>query len=188
MSSARLRMMAAMIGTTTDPVLPSGYTRLEYVQGTGEKNLPLGIGATTNDVIVIDLQDPSETSGSTNIYCSHGDKAGRWFGRISTGKYGIGNSSANIINVMASVRTVCTLYYTDTTTFHLEANGLSATRVSAGVWGSWNLFGESSYSTCRIYSFKLTRSGTDVMNLVPCKNSDNKVGFYDTVTDTFLEY
>lgn len=38
----------------------------------------------------------------------------------------------------------------------------------------------------KVYSFRITRDDTVIMNLVPCINPNNEIGMYDTVSKTFF--
>ena len=166
-------------------MLPSGYTKLEYIEGTGQNYIDTGVSHNKTTVVrvVAEIlneqgQNPSILFGSTGFLM--GTRNGQWYCvTFSSSTQGVADTNKH--------------------TFILDGNGYSyvddlciENREAASSSRSIYLFktnGSSSgdNSTKRIYSARVTTDGIDTADLVPARrNLDSVVGFYDLVSDTFL--
>lgn len=167
--------------------LPAGFTKLAYVT---LKNQLIDTGEKTNKTTVIEAKmnpttttatylwySDSSSSGSTNTtaYCS---SAGNW--RFGSRVFGIGN--ATYTGAMHEFKQSEEGVWIDGSKINSYASVSSFT-------SSANLrFGSSANTNNRFTWFRHTRDGAVLTWHVACKrDSDNAVGFYDLVSDTFTE-
>ena len=167
--------------------LPSGFTKLSYVS---LKNSLIDTGAKTNKTTVIEAKmmpttttstylwySDSSSSGSSNTtaYCS---SSGNW--RFGSRVFGIGN--ANYVGAMHEFKQSEEGVWIDGSKINSYATVSSFT-------SSANLrFGSSANTANRFVWFKHTRDGALLTWHRACRrDSDNAVGFYELVSDTFIE-
>lgn len=179
-----------LFGGTEQRNLPSGYTQVEYLESSGTQYIDTGVVPTKNTKIEIrNIQKSTDTSfgvagqlyafntGGNNYYSFGGAPNAGTF----TGAYLI-NLDATIvmskddglvINGQQVVAFSDVSDFTTDLTFWLFARNNTTESYKMG--------------TQRTYYFKMWNNGALIRNLIPCKrNSDNVLGMYDTVTDTFL--
>jgi len=172
--------------------LPSGYTRLSYIESTGTQYLDTGFNPNQDTRVVMDCDFPN-TSTTCWIFGA----------RTST------NVNFSMLFVNSKIRTdynvAHEIYVTSTSATHIDKNKDVTTvnktdTVTDGTYTSANTF-SSPYSiylfstndagtakTCssgKIKNCKIYDNGTLVRNFVPCVNSSGTVGMYDTVGKTF---
>ena len=173
--------------------LPSGYTELEYVQSSGTQYLDTGVAFKDGIRVEVDFQYIS--LGGTAYTFGFNDYLGYLF-YVSNGVYTINSSQS--INYSASIYNKTHISATFTATNNIPTitatigdETKTFTRSNSG--GSlYNLqiftaSGQANYaSTGRCYGVKVYDNDVLVMELVPAiRTSDNKVGMYDTVGNTF---
>ena len=179
----RRRMM--MVGG----LLPSGYTRVDYIQGTGSQYIDTGfvVNKSDNYVLEIDGLFPSQAQAyqGCNGYMQF----------FVGSKYGISNESSISVGNRDTVRIA---YANQTAT--LTVNGPQAESKS---WASYsgadvklgilrmgdtnNGWFSGGVASGTIYGYKVWKNNILVSECVPCvRNSDNVAGVYDVIREQFI--
>lgn len=180
-------------------VVPDGYNQLEYIESSGTQYINTGIRLESNYVIDMDI---SINSGNSDRWIFGADN-------YSDNRYGVNSLDDTSIQAI-----FCANSWTPSTSitvgerFNIEYKlGSQQTCSKDGaVFGTkTNTINKSSLdlyifsdninntvtspSKIRAYTFKCysdLEKSTIIMNLVPCKrSSDNAIGMYDLVTNTF---
>lgn len=192
-------------GGGDDDELPAGYTRMTYIEAPRwtKSFIATGVIASNNigfeiDALVYDSINQTEDEYGCLLgarYSSNSDDF-----QLTTytadnsgfsGTLRLGGSDNNFSGrITQGVRFTAKLNGTTYT-----VNGTSTT-VSRNIGSNAKeiyLFAlnqngiATQYGHARIYSFKLTNSGTTILDFVPCKrDSDNRYGFYDTISQSFF--
>lgn len=186
-------------------VLPALYQEVEYIEGTGTQYLQLGFPIGPTNRVLLDL----ERLG-VNSWCSENDHE-----NLKPGIFGCGNSATagrydmvlnndglavwcdedfwQFTSVPSDPRA---LFEWDLSTGKLYVDGeqaypfqvpTTASTYNACIFAT-NIAGTiSNKITMRMYGAEFYTSGTLTSKLVPCyRLSDNVIGAYDTVSNTFL--
>ena len=182
-------------------LLPSGYTELEYISSSsgGNQYIDLGIKLyetlNTNYDIAMKFNIASGNANQAAIFAcqdsdndpwpgtfirtnsSSGKVIGRYIGGTAKDNT-LGNLGADIeLPVQTSPNKNVTSLNNNNTT-HQYGTSLFCAFV-----GGTNT--PARYCNAKLYYFKLFVNGTLVRDLIPCKNSNNVVGMYDVVNNTF---
>ena len=177
--------------------LPSGYTRLEYIESNGVQQINTGVtsdnGIGIKAEVQIQLTDapPAERAiVGLKDYCG-----GYEVFFSSNGKY---ISAWNANSKYASVK----VDYTTGVIYRITSE-MTSNRITLNVNGVENTYsgtvnGRSTDETtlfnlcnqfgiyARLYSAKIWKDGTLVRNFIPAKNSSNVIGLYDMVSKAFF--
>lgn len=170
--------------------LPSGYTKLEYIESSGTQYIDTGVSnfSTQSTHVILDVDWLSGLGCYFGCYSS-----GRsWYvealqpTKIYSG-YLDGGKSADISTVIGR-------YTVDKNGVNTNVNGVKIQHPSAGNTASISICllacgGSSGASdiadAARIYSCKIYLGLGLIRQFVPCKNSSGEVGLYDEVNDVF---
>lgn len=170
--------------------LPSGYTKLEYIESSGTQYINTGVSSfpTQNTRVILDV----DWLSGLGYYFGCSQSGIRWFvealqpTKIYSGYLDKGKS--------ADISTVIGRYTVDKNGVDTNVNGVKILHASAGNTASISICllacnGSSGVSgiadAARIYSCKIySRSGL-IRQFVPCKNSSGEIGLYDEVNDVF---
>ena len=170
--------------------LPSGYTKLEYIESSGTQYIDTGVSSfpAQNTRVILDV---NWLSGLGDYFgCSQSGR--RWFvealqpTKIYSGYLDEGKS--------ADIATVIGRYTVDKNGVYTNVNGVQISHASASTTISRSIYllatnGSSGVSgiadAARIYSCKIYLSSGLIRQFVPCKNSSGEVGLYDEVNDVF---
>ncbi len=178
------------VGNSTEiPILPEGYTQIEYIKSTGQEYIDTGI-APTDDLML-----------STTILI---DKSGPYnraaFGAAWNNKsFFLGIASENLIYFHSNGVSkpipvdMATPISMECTVPRIVVNGVEYLMEGSGgnPSGQIRLFwvGSDEYPTRKgvltLYWCKMTKNGEVVRDFIPCINPSGEVGLYDLVTDTF---
>ena len=172
--------------------LPDTYTQLQYVESSGSQYINTGyIINTSTDIVEMTF----ECVGTT-IY--------KWlFGEHdNNARFGLGvGDGANKRNVAYGATTYKVndvLFYNSLHNFKADSTGVFIDNNKIANYSSFSststlaLFclnndGFVNGTAARIQSYKHTRNGVALIDLVPVtRNSDNKAGFYDFVSENFI--
>ena len=186
-------------GWTVRPDVPSGYTRLEYIESSGTQYIDTGITSVVNAEFGLIAQQTKLLSGFPTMVGAN-DTAGDFkvvFG-YGSGKFysqcGNGSGYVQPVNVDKNKHTFV-LKNTD--------NSQELTVDNITISGTYNITTSTNYPLCicarntyngvgafteqKVYSFYAKKNNNMVQNLIPAKrNSDNVVGMWDTVSKTFF--
>ena len=170
--------------------LPDGYTELEYIEASGAQYLPTGIMLASTDVVECTFKNASDSAYGAlyGVYAS--GKNSCFYANVTYYGYDIAN---NQVNTQIAVDTQWHSVHHDFTNGELTVDGTTV---------NFNTGAFTNTSECRLFqryyngaygypfsgaisSFKVYRSGTLILDLVPAKHGDD-VGMYDTVSETFI--
>lgn len=165
-------------------VLPSGYTKLDYVSGATQK-INTGISA-EGTIWQIDVQAENNPSLETQVVIATDGVGGHFFGLINTSKkWGVGDS-LYFSNAITD-RSVIEIEFT-TKGIKATLDGVTKSRegTSAHTYNV-HLFANPANGykyPQRLYGAKCLSGGS--FHGIPCKrDSDDKQGLYDIENDTF---
>lgn len=170
--------------------LPSGYTKLDYIESSGTQYIDTGVSSfnTQRSRVILDVDWLSGLGCYFGCYSS----GLRWFvealqpTKIYSGYLNEGKS--------ADIATVIGRYTVDKNGVSTNVNGVKIQHASAGSSASISICllacgGSSGVSgiadAARIYSCKIYSGSALIRQFVPCKNSSGEVGLYDEVNDVF---
>jgi len=174
-------------------VLPSGYTKLNYIENQGNSYMLLNYKA-NNNTIVETILSYNSTSGDQVPYgCDH------WYGYRNSGFIVFLSPSLNVdfgnqrINLNKSID-IDTWYTFQQSQDGFFLNGNKLTNFNSQTFTCTNNFA--------IFTFGANLSGnsflkgkmkaisvkdlTENFELIACENQNNEIGMYDVVTDTFF--
>jgi len=175
--------------------LPSGYTKMSYIQSNGG-GPAIGTGFKPNQDtrIVADIVTNSTTTDMYNLWYGGATSSGVGMeGYAWSGVYDINyaTNSANFGAVTYGNRIVIDQNKNVTTVYDLTAGSVTNYTNSYSTWQSDSgliLFGicrggqwTFSYGSIKIYGFKVYDNGYLVRDLIPVKNSSNNYGMYDII-------
>lgn len=175
-------------------LLPSGYTQLEYVESTGTQWIDTGIATTNNDLGFMLEAMPLTNADVYPIgsRATYGDT--RFFGvrTVSSDIFSYGWSSyqkAPASQSYLNVRTTILLNWLNSkkATIGNDSNDLPTANIANG--RNITLFGINGQLlwTGRIYRAQISEGNEIIADLIPAmRNSDSKIGMYDTVTRQFF--
>ena len=190
-----LRQLRAMRdgSKATPTVLPSGYTELEYIQGTGTQYIDTGFIPDQNTRLVMDIESDvtigechvagARASMSSREYVLLIDAQGRW-----RSDYGTSQVLLSSAPRQGSI-------HIDKNGRNVSVGGVSATNSSQTFDAGYSLYllavntagSTTTFAKVRLIAAKVYDNGTLVRDLVPARRqSDSAVGLYDTVTGTFF--
>ncbi len=170
--------------------LPSGYTKLDYIESSGTQYIDTGVSSfnTQRTRVILDVDWLSGLGCYFGCYSS----GRRWFvealqpTKIYSGYLDEGKS--------ADIATVIGRYTVDKNGVSTNVNGVKIQHASADSSASIPICllacgGSSGVSgiadAARIYSCKIYSDSVLIRQFVPCKNSSGEVGLYDEVNDVF---
>lgn len=173
------------------PVLPSGYTQVEYVETTGNSYVNIQIdpySALTNSYTLETRLSSYTQSSFSYLISSEYASSSPYYGvglRWNNGTFQAFGGSYD----SAHDTTVAQVNNGDgTSSFTLNCDSVTHTNnnipftLFCGYYNNnpWR------YGKARFYSLSLTMNGNLERNLIPCKmDNDNVAGFYDTVYGVF---
>ena len=187
----------SLFALSTQP-LPTGYTRLEYIESTGAQYIDTGIKG--NMGVKADLDSSVSSATGVNYFLAARKVAGqatRFYACTVSGVFDLAlgedslGTEAVIQNrrynfVMDTTVSPATLVIDGETTI---TNGRSYnTELNMYLFAA-NIAGVASFggaTPIRIYYAKIWEGNTLVRDFVPAKNSSNVVGMYDTVSGQFF--
>lgn len=194
-------MQIDLKGNTKQQILPDGYTQVDYIVGSGTQYIKTGYKPNANTNVVSKCY-VSDFSLSRNYICGTisgspaKDRYQICFGTITTSANTMWcrDESVHRFNITPPTKPFdittsgenitidgTTYTYTDTQAFDSNAKELYLLAINNN--GSASDIGNG----VRLYSFKIYESSSLLHNYIPCyRNSDNAVGLYDLITNTFL--
>ena len=184
------------IGDGVPQILPSGYTQLEYIQSTGTQYIDTGIVADNNTGVKLEASFSDVTSDMV-----------RFGSRTTTGdtRFTIGSINGYIYFGWGSIISNNTYSVSTNTKYTIKLNHMNNRKAQYGNYNQMditsdlptqtyntllfahNRAGTITYSSYKLYGCEITSGQNIIRKFIPCKNSSNVVGMYDTVTGTFFE-
>lgn len=180
--------------------LPQGYTELEYISSTnnGNQYIDLGIrlyetlGTQYDIAIKFIISSTNAQSQATMFNCQDPNNnpwPGTYIRRNSNnvvGRYIGGSNKDNTIGQLGNVIELAEKTPPDKNVTSLNNNN-STHLFGTCLFCSFSNTSNNPQRYCNgtLYYFKLWVNGSLVRDLIPCKNSNNVVGMYDVINDTF---
>lgn len=181
---------------TDDTALPTGYTRLSTVKASAGSWFQTDTTLTADDVIQITLKYTTFggqstgsifTDNSTNGY---GLKFYSTSGKSINGYCGGTNFSGTISTALTELTTIL-VYASNAIKYASDGTNLFSPITNGGNTSGNNFkIGEGNTTggmTGELGAIKVIRNGDVYREYLPCKNSSNAVGFYETKTGTFYQ-
>lgn len=177
-----------------EPIVPptpmETYTRLTYIEATGEQYIDLGYVVKEDDVIEVDYIRTSSTSADKALFGASDGTNGIWYSIYgSNAYYRFGHNASDNASGAGN------RYRVKLQKGNVDVDGLTeALTFTALPDVPLYLFARNSLNTsvtmychCKTRGFKITKqTGEVVMELQACKrDSDGKVGMLDIVSGTF---
>lgn len=168
--------------------LPSGYTKLAYIQATGSQYINTRVTPGAATTVVADFQVTEKRSSNNDIFGVVGQFSFRQYANSSYFRTASGSTadfatSVDILDRHTVKKTMTETVVDDTA---------SVTTTAATVSKPLYLFayntgsGVQNYGYLKIYSCKIWDGDELVMDLTPCKNGAGTIGLYDSVGAQFL--
>lgn len=188
--------------------VPMGYTELEYIESTGTQWIDTGIYGTEHHGLEIEFSFTALNSNYTGRLCGvrTGSEVKDAFAYISTylgnlapsttyyvsSNNGVPYISAQNLDLNKHIISVNIendqKSYFDNTEIATSGQTTPYTHsVTTCIFRAYNASAYDSPTYAKVYSVKITDKSTLVRNFIPARrNSDNVVGMWDTVTQTFF--
>ena len=173
------------------PVLPSGYTQVEYVETTGNSYVNLQIdpySALTNSYTLETRLSSYTQSSFSYLISSEYTNDSPYYGvglRWNSGRFQVFGGSYE----SAHDTTVAQVNNGDgTSSFTFNCDSVTHTNNNTPFTLFCGYYNNNPwrYGKARFYSLSLTMNGNLERNLIPCKrDNDDVAGFYDTVYGVF---
>lgn len=182
--------------------LPSGYTKLDYIESSGTQYINTGFIPNGNSHIVMDCE-PTSVDNTFGFFCARtatsatdttanvlfyvdGKYRRDFYGtsKTTSGAYGAGKRitiDSNKNNV--SIGTDYSLTFTASTNASPMALLLMATAVPGSTAGTFKNI--ANFAKMKLYSAKIYDNGTLVRDFIPCKNASGTIGLWDNVNSVF---
>ena len=171
--------------------IPSDYQQVEYIESSGTQYIDSGIA-------------PSSISPIVKIKFYYKTRVGE--SNALFGCWGANDTRFQIWWNGIGIGTVMSYSFTNNTMYEIELNGVVPRAVINGTTYTSGITKDNGFSTSNMYLFSRNESGSanagmpqqlyyckiynnDVLvrNFVPCyRKSDNEIGLYDTITQTFF--
>lgn len=169
--------------------LPSGYTRLEYIESTGTQYIDTGVVPDSNTKVECDFLAKTLDCGVFGARIDYDNNAFTLFwSATNAAAIEIGNSffaigSKAVVNKRCIVEMSATSFSLDGET--LQTYSQTAIAPNVPIYIFWSSGASFSKLTGRIYGFKIYKNATAVRDFIPCKNASGVVGLWDNVSSTF---
>lgn len=170
--------------------LPSGYTKLDYIESSGTQYINTGFKPNQNTRCVIDIENLS--SAQASFFGARANQTAASFTYFSltatTGRsdYGSSKQSMSFTNTVGR-------YTVDQNKNVCTANGVTATGTANTFQLTNNLYlmavnqadAAIQNAKLKLYSAKIYDNGTLVRDFIPCKNANGTLGLWDNVNSVF---
>lgn len=184
------------------PLLPSGYTQVDYIQSTGTQYIDTGlfpdsnlkvetkieVTSTNQDITVFGSSLTSSGGSSLGGYYHLTPYSNKWY-------YGANNSEGNGGSYSATVGTQYEIIFNDEDGgIKINGTSIASNKTFVGINNSTLTIarrGTASnirFGRFKYFYFKIYNKDTNalVRDYIPCyRNSDNEVGMYDLVNNVF---
>ena len=170
--------------------LPSGYTKLDYIQSSGTQYIDTGFKPNQDTRVLIDIENLS--SAQTSFFGARASLNAASFTFFSltatTGRsdYGTSKQSMSFTNTVGR-------YTVDQNKNVCTANGVTATGTANTFQLTNNLYllalnqadEAAQKASGKLYSAQVYDNGTLVRDFIPCKNASGAIGLWDNVNSVF---
>ena len=189
------------------PILPEGFTQIEYIEGTGTQYIDTGFYGTENSGAYIRFAITDQTSsGSPRIFGTRNGTGGTgafafissfnattssndYFfvaanGSSTTGRVYSINTEWN--EVSSNVENDKKSYFNNNLLFTGNSTAFTS-NAQASIFRTYNSTSYGLPATAKISILQIYENAVMVHNYIPCRrDSDDEIGMYDLVSDTFF--
>ena len=170
--------------------LPSGYTKLDYIESSGRQYINTGFKPNQNTRCVMDIENLSSAQAAFFGARANQNAASFTYFSLSatTGRsdYGSSKQSMSFTNTVGR-------YTVDQNKNVCTANGVTATGTANTFQLTNNLYlmavnqadAATQNAKLKLYSAKVYDNGTLVRDFIPCKNANGTLGLWDNVNSVF---
>lgn len=182
----------AEIGEPVTPVLPEGYTELEYIESSGKQYIDTGFKPNQNTRIIADMKLEDKTSTSV-LFGSRVSVSSLRYEFLSAS--GLFYSPYNTSAGSTMTSTLNKILIDKNKNVTSVDNNIFSTFSTATFQCNWNLYlfavnnnGIANLNTyAKLYSCKIYDNDVLIRNFIPCKNPSGIIGLYDTVNSQFYK-
>jgi len=184
----------AEVETLSDgPVLPDGYTELEYIQSSGTQYVNTGFSPDNNTRLVVDFETLTAQTDK-HFFGSRVAMSSTSFCFIDAVEGDFRDDYARLQHTFSSSINEVGRYTLDKNKNVVSFAGESHSHSSSSFSIPYPIYlcslntggSTTTFSSMRIYSCQIYDNGTKVREMVPAKrDSDGAIGLYDTVGGTF---
>ena len=178
--------------------LPEGYTELNYIETDGNEYIDINVSG--NVTFLGTAQSTTDEPATSQVlFANGGAQAGRWFGVQSPGagtgfakKWGLGATATASTSIDGTTKVDFEITFSDVDGQYGTVNNETLTRTtSIPTQTDWiilagNDIGQYGFIG-KIWKLQAVQNNVLVRDLIPCKNSSNVVGMYDTVNGVFYQ-
>ena len=175
--------------------LPSGYTKLDYIQSSGTQYINTGFTPKGNSRVVMDFENMLIPADAAALFGARTDTEknvfGMWFdttavqphyGNVTYNTKPIAVASYNVRQIYDLNKGVATVGGTSVTFNQLTFNsGCNLTLLAINTNGTV----DERRASGKLYSAKIYDNGTLVRDFIPCKNASGTIGLWDNVNSVF---
>ena len=170
--------------------LPSGYTKLDYIESSGTQYINTGFKPNQNTRVMMDV----EVLGTTQCapFGARASQSGTTYTLFlltaTTGRtdYGTSKQAMTFSSILGR-------YTIDANKNVVNVNGVSITHTASTFSVDHNIFllavntagTASNFAKVKLYSCKIYDNGTLVRDFIPCKNANGTLGLWDNVNSVF---
>ena len=176
--------------------LPIGYTQVDYLESSGTQYIDTGIKGNQDTKIILDFEGTDFFySGNKTIIGSRTGATEKHYGiTISAGANPYLYSGYNKVSqegVRISLNTKYNVFKDKNTTYLDNTQMTNTTYTTFETPTNMYIFamnegGAKFYSSIKLFTLKIYNNNELIRDFIPCyRNSDNEVGLYDLVNDTF---
>lgn len=187
--------------------LPDGYTEVEFIQANGNAGILTSVAGNINTNVTL-IANCTQILSTSQVIISDGydGNGGTYFGQPSNkSTWGAGANGSQITSLNVLIKTEFNISSTITNTFALNGTVTQGSTIQtfsrlgsvpvSGNYTNWSLFGSINKNNNtiayaaygKVYYAKFEQNNTVVAEYIPAiRNSDNTVGLYDIVNDTFI--
>lgn len=187
------------------PILPEGFTQIEYIEGTGTQYIDTGFYGTQNSGVYIKYALTDLTSnGSARVFGTRNGTLGTGAFAFISSKDGTSlpndnfyiasngsasqstNIDANWHEVSCNIENDKKVYF-DGNLIFTGSNTAYTSTAQASIFRTYNRTAYGAVATAKIGIVQIYENAVMVHNFIPCRrDSDDELGMYDLVSDTFF--
>lgn len=176
--------------------LPSGYTRLAYIQSSGTQRIDTGFKPNQDSRVLMDADILSTNAGTDHHLGSVFSNSQYWTLRLRPDRSGFAaRYDGRALTNVAHTGEVFGRHTFDQNKNTIQVDGAAMTTFAAATWSATanlpifcytgNGTSFSGYISMKLYSEKIWDGETLARNFIPCINPDGTVGLYDLVGRQF---
>lgn len=174
------------------PLLPDGYTQLEYIQSSGSQYINTGFKPNQDTKISITVDFP--LSGTTWLYGGRASAGSNSLGFLCEGGNHYRFDYASSISELATKPTGKFTIDSDKNKCYINGELVVtatykkfASPVNMYIFNNNNNGSLSGGSSAKLYNCSIYDNGVLIRSFIPCKNASGTVGLYDSVNNQFYK-